>query len=122
MHGRVNNGNRAGEYQCLPDRYVGVLVSNTKLAAINKRLGPAGNPRGLCNSVHPDAKYTRTVTESKCTFIDGKYQWVYVEKTVHDVVCSRFAQHTGKCSAFAFSIQTPDTWPHPADCGCRGQK
>jgi hypothetical protein len=85
------------------------------------RLGAMTSRRGLCNSPHPDPKYRETVMAPDPTGrqirneITGKLETVYVEAEAATVKCSRFADHEGDCSAYAFSIIAPDTWPKPVD-------
>lgn len=85
-----------------------------------KLIGGGASRKGLCNTPHPDPKY---LEEAQSPVMDNRNgviaqakddygNPVYETVLAPSVKCSRFDGHDGDCSAYAFSITTPDTWPY----------
>ena len=89
----------------------------TKLQKIKAKMGPGSSRRGLCNSPHPDPKWTEPKQvphpEGKVVRIGNRLEPVMVEAMVPTVTCSRFALHEGDCAAYTFSVKVPDRWTKP---------
>ena len=82
-----------------------------------KKMGPGSSRRGLCNSPHPDPKWTEPKEiphpEGKMKRVDNRLKPILVEAMVPTVTCTRFFSHEGDCAAYTFSIKVPDRWSKP---------
>lgn len=75
------------------------------IAALNGKSGHSQRlTEGFCNAPHPDPRWTHDV---EVDMGNGSME----VKQVHDVICRRFAEHDGDCSAYVTSIRVPETWP-----------